>query len=158
MEACAIAIDSRPSMHVVIAGEGPLGSAMRTAASAHPGVFEFLGHVAPADIPYSRADVVVSSSMREGSSNVLLEAMATGCPVVATRAGGNVDLVEESRAGILVDVDDPCEMAEALVQLSRSPERREELGSRGRQFIERLHTPAAVVRRLKQIAEEAGGG
>jgi glycosyltransferase involved in cell wall biosynthesis len=59
-------------------------------------------------------DVFVLPSLREGLSNTILEAMASGLPVVATRVGGNPELVEEGHTGQLVPPADPVAMAAAL--------------------------------------------
>lgn len=66
-------------------------------------------------------DIVVHPSLTEGLSNVILEAMATGLPVVATRAGGNPELVVDGRTGILVPVENEVETARAIKQLLDDP-------------------------------------
>lgn len=59
-------------------------------------------------------DLFVLPSMREGISNTILEAMATGLPVVATDAGGNSELVDDGKTGILIPPSDPIAMAQAI--------------------------------------------
>ena len=56
----------------------------------------------------------VLPSLAEGISNTILEAMATGLPIIATRVGGNPELVEEGRTALLVPADDPQAMAAAI--------------------------------------------
>jgi glycosyltransferase involved in cell wall biosynthesis len=69
-----------------------------------------------ADIPdmMRGLDLFVLPSLREGISNTILEAMASGLPVVATRVGGNPELVEEGRTGMLVPPSDPVALAQAI--------------------------------------------
>jgi len=67
-------------------------------------------------------DVFVLPSLGEGISNTLLEAMATGLPLVATRVGGNPELIEEGVNGCLVPVADPQALAHSLKTLLEEPQ------------------------------------
>jgi len=82
-------------------------------------------------------DIFVLSSVSEGLSNTILEAMASGVPVVATRVGGAEESVEEGRTGILVPASDPDELAAALAALAADQERRAQFGAAGRLKAER---------------------
>src|SRR5207253_1492438 len=62
-------------------------------------------------------DIVVHPSLTEGLSNVILEGMAMGLPVVATRVGGNPELVEDGLTGLLVPVENATEIANAICKL-----------------------------------------
>ncbi len=77
-------------------------------------------------------DVFVLSSVSEGMSNTLLEAMASGLPAVATRAGGNPELIEEGCSGWLFRPGDDADLAGRLEQLASHAELRQELGRRAR--------------------------
>ncbi|HLH32413.1 MAG TPA: glycosyltransferase, partial [Terriglobia bacterium] len=80
-------------------------------------------------------DIVVHPSLTEGLSNVILEAMVAGLPVVATRVGGNPELVQEDRTGLLVPPENAPEIARAIVRLLDNPEMARTFGAAGRQRI-----------------------
>ena len=68
---------------------------------------------------YSVADILVLASEREGWANVLLESMACGTPVVATRVGGTPEVVADPSAGLLIDERTPEAIANGVRSLSR---------------------------------------
>ena len=76
-------------------------------------------------------DLFVLPSLGEGISNTILEAMATGLPVVATRVGGNPELVDHGDNGLLVPSADPGAMAGALADLVADPDRLQAMGAAG---------------------------
>jgi glycosyltransferase involved in cell wall biosynthesis len=134
----------------VLVGEGPQGDVWRRAAG--PGV-HFAG--AAADVaPWLRAaDAFVLPSETEGLSNALLEAMATGLPVVATRVGGARDVVEDGRSGRLVPVADEAALARALSDVL-DPARAVEsaaLGRAARGVMVEHHALDAVAGRLTAL-------
>ena len=80
-------------------------------------------------------DVFVLPSLNEGISNTLLEAQASALPVIATRVGGNVELVEDNVNGTLVTPSDVAGMAQALLSYLDAPTRIIEQGARARQRV-----------------------
>jgi glycosyltransferase involved in cell wall biosynthesis len=70
---------------------------------------------------YSAADLLLLASSREGWANVLLEAMACGTPVVATRIWGTPEVVADAAVGVLVDRRDAGSLADAALALLRQP-------------------------------------
>src|SRR5207253_6012868 len=84
-----------PSLVCLIAGEGPLRQALESEARALglEGVCRFLGSVRDIETVLAIADVAALPSLYEGMPNVVLEAMAMGCPVIASAVGGSTELV-----------------------------------------------------------------
>ena len=78
------------------------------------------------------ADLFVSCSRREGLSNALLEALSTGLPVVVTNVSGASECVEQPGTGLVVPVDQPTALSDALVELAHDDERRVAMGARAR--------------------------
>jgi glycosyltransferase involved in cell wall biosynthesis len=96
--------------------------------------------------PYlQQASLFVLPSLSEGMPNVVLEAMACGLPVVATRVGGIVDIIENGKNGLLVDAQHPGQLYEAMKQVLTNKELAQQLGSAARKTIaERFSLPAIV--------------
>jgi glycosyltransferase involved in cell wall biosynthesis len=80
-------------------------------------------------------DIVVHPSLTEGLSNVILEAMATGLPVVATRTGGNPELVQDGKTGILVPVENEGEIARAIARMLDDPSMARAFGEAARSRV-----------------------
>ena len=124
-----VPVVTRP--HLALAGDGPLRSSLRDQAqrlgvAAH---VHFLGERRDTQLLMQCADVVVLPSREEGLSNVVLEAMAAGCPVVASAVGGTPELVEHPRSGLLFPSDDASALAAALVRVASDEELRRRLAA-----------------------------
>jgi sugar transferase (PEP-CTERM/EpsH1 system associated) len=138
--------DGRARLRLVLVGEGPLRSEasalLEQADASHlawlPGARE--------DVPelLRCLDIFVLPSLAEGISNTILEAMASGLPVVATRVGGNAELVVDGESGWLVPPADPQTMALALRRYSDAPTIRHSHGAAARQRIERHFSLTAM--------------
>lgn len=137
IDAIAVVHQKRPDVRAVIAGDGPLESTLKhQAASLGLGaVVRFAGYVDQADLPpwYRAADVFVLSSDFDNSPNVVLEAMASGLPVVATNVGGVADFVETPDGGALVGKGDAASMAAAILSLLSDETKRRRAGAFNRQ-------------------------
>lgn len=91
-------------------------------------------------------DLFVLPSLAEGSSNTILEAMATGLPVVATAVGGNTELVRPGFTGILVPPKSPELMAAAIADYCRIPDMGTRHGARARSQVIATHSLPAMAR------------
>ena len=125
---------SFPGLRLFLVGGGNREPALRALAK-QLGIEDrvvFLG--VRGDIPegLSAFDLAVLPSRTEGFSNVLLETMAAGLPIVATRVGGNSEALDEGRCGILVAPNDPDALAEGIRTLLRNPEEARRLGEAAR--------------------------
>jgi glycosyltransferase involved in cell wall biosynthesis len=105
----------------------------------------FAGFIADAPRCMPAMDLYVSASRREGLPLSLLEAMACGLAVVATRVAGHVDAVEDGVTGLLVPVDNPGALASAMGALLGDSERRRRMGEAGRERVERDFSVSRMV-------------
>ncbi len=99
------------------------------------------------------SDIFTLASTAEAFGLVLTEAMGCGLPVVATRSGGIVEIVDDKVTGLLVPPLNPEALAEALRQLIENPAFRKELGDRGRKRVEQKFTVDEVVANTMRIYE-----
>jgi glycosyltransferase involved in cell wall biosynthesis len=104
---------------------------------------------------YRLATVAALPSRIEGLSLALLEGMALGLPVVASRAGGNPDLIRSGETGLLVPPLDPRAWAAALDRMLGDPTFAERTGSAGRDYVRREHSLDRVVERTEAVYREA---
>ena len=93
---------------------------------------------------YAAADIVVNSSDNEGTPLALIEAAASGCPVVATRVGGVADVVDDGRTGILVERQDLHGLADAIIRLGRNADDRKLMGDAARLLSQRYDSERLV--------------
>ncbi len=131
----------RRELHFAVVGDGERRAELEglTAALGLTGRVSFLGWRADLDRIYRALDVVALTSRNEGSPVALIEAMAAGRAVVATRVGGVPDLVEHGRSGLLVDPDAPPALATALARLLDRPDLRSEFALAGQRHVLERH-------------------
>jgi glycosyltransferase involved in cell wall biosynthesis len=141
-------LQSGIDLRLIMAGDGSLLSAALQ-------VLRDSGHAAATWLPGSLDDVrpllaaldlFVLGSRREGISNTVLEAMATGLPVIASRTGGNLELVQPGRTGELVEVGDSRALADVVVAYAMNPALRKQHGSCARERAERDYSLARMLR------------
>jgi glycosyltransferase involved in cell wall biosynthesis len=141
------------AFHLVIAGEGPERPAIE-AAIASEGL---ASHVTLAGLQhdirpyYAVADLVVMPSHSEGSPNALLEAMIASKPIVATRAGGIPEIVENEQTAILVEPRRPAALADAVHRLLHDPETSQRLAANAYTLASTQFSPAAYRRKMGQL-------
>ena len=133
VDAIAVARNRRPDVRAVIVGDGPLESALRLRASALgiADAIRFAGYVDQQTLPkwYRAADVFTLSSNFDNSPNVVLEAMASGLPVVATDVGGVGEFVDAPSGGALVPKGDASAIGTEILTLLNDGLRRRTAGS-----------------------------
>lgn len=134
VRALALEPAARASLRLVIVGSGPLEESVREVLRAG-GALDLAWLAGErGDIPdiLRALDVFALPSLAEGISNTILEAMASGVPVVATGVGGNPELVDAGETGVLVPAGDPEALAGALLDYWRDRARACKHGARGR--------------------------
>lgn len=130
-----------PEVKFLIVGDGPLRAMLtqRVSSLALEHSFEFAGerHDVPALL--STSDVFVLPSRSEASPNGVIEAMAAGLPIVASRVGGIPELVESGVSGVLIDPDRPATLADALIDVIERPAWARSLGRAARDRAVQRH-------------------
>jgi glycosyltransferase involved in cell wall biosynthesis len=111
----------------------------------------FLGYRRDMSEWYAAFDAFLLTSRNEGAPVVLLEALAAGKPVVATRAGGTGSVVADGQSGYLVEIGDTSALADALEQMARDPGLREMLGRFGADDVTERYAVAAMVDRIEAV-------
>jgi len=99
-------------------------------------------------------DIFVLPSLSEALSNALMEAMACGCPVVASNVGGNPELVWDGERGLLFESGDADALASALQNLIEDDARRKRLGQAGAKFLRERFSIQASAHRMGEIYEK----
>jgi glycosyltransferase involved in cell wall biosynthesis len=146
----------RQRLRLVMVGEGPL----RTKAQ---GILEAAGVADLAWLPGERSDVAdimrglhafALPSLAEGISNTILEAMASGLPVIATAVGGNADLVRQPDTGVIVPAADVPSMAQQLAAFANNPEQSRTMGLVGRQRVLSTFSMQAMVSTYQGVYDQ----
>jgi glycosyltransferase involved in cell wall biosynthesis len=143
----------RPDCVCVVAGEGSLQAELdRTIASEKlSNVVKLLGFRSDVMSLIAAGDLFVLPSPAEPFGLVILEAMALGRAVVATKAGGPLEIVKDGETGVLTTPSDPASMASAIVSLIADDHRRHALGAAGRQRFEACFTVNRMARAIAHI-------
>lgn len=143
-----------PDVRVLIAGEGPLHSALvdEIEGSDLAQNVSLLGLRRDVRALMQAADGFVMSSAWEGLPMVLLEASASSLPVVTTDVGGSRDVVTEEETGFLSPAREPASLADAMLRLmALSPDERDSMGERGRQRTARAFDVERVADRWEEL-------
>jgi glycosyltransferase involved in cell wall biosynthesis len=117
--------------------------------------FLFLGHRNDVPALLSCSDIAVLPSWAEGLPNVVLEYMAAGLPVVATRVGGIVEMIEDGVSGLLVPPHDPESLAQAILKLLRTPGLAKQLAVSGQRRVRAEYSFERVLLDLRTLYAEA---
>jgi glycosyltransferase involved in cell wall biosynthesis len=146
-----------PSATCWIAGDGTVASeiAAQVRQLGLEKTVNLLGFREDALSLINAADVFVLPSLAEPFGLVLLEAMALSKPVIATRAGGPVEIVEHDRTGILIKPSEENEMSQAIQRLLGDAALRESMGQQGRDRFDRRFSAQAMARATIAVYQEA---
>lgn len=142
-----------PDVYCTIVGTGPQEKKLKDycAELNLQKSIEFTGYIQNSFEALREMDIFVLPSRSEGCPIVILEAMAMGLPVVATRVGGNPELVVDGESGILVEHGNFSQMTDAIVKLIDNRERAREMGQNGRRRAFSLFHPSSFTSKLQDI-------
>jgi glycosyltransferase involved in cell wall biosynthesis len=140
---------------LLVAGDGPLRDRLENEARELGVVAVFLGYRGDVAEILGALDVFVLPSVTEGLPLVVLEAMAAGCPVVATRVGGIPEAVRDGETGWLVPPADPDALARAIHHALGDRARAAAYAAAGRERVRRLFTAERMVEKTLAVYREA---
>jgi glycosyltransferase involved in cell wall biosynthesis len=142
-----------PAARFAVVGDGEERAALEAEARrlGLDGAVHFHGWQREMAHVYGDLDVVVNCSRNEGTPVALIEALAAGRPVVATRVGGTPDLLGRGAHGLLVPPGDPAALADAIMDVLRSPEAARARAACGRAYVLRQHSAERLVRDVDHL-------
>ncbi len=146
-------------VHFVVVGDGPLkGDLLRLRNQLGlDDTVQFTGFIAEAETLLSAFDVFVLCSRSEGLGSIILDAFASGVPVVATAVGGVPELVSDGTTGLLVPAGDSARLATSIELLLNDRGMANRLAASARELVEREFTVQRMAQRYLAIYEEATG-
>lgn len=144
-----------PGAVLDIVGDGPERDVMEDTVAGLGLQNSVLFHGERSDVPafLQACDVFVSTSYREGLSNAIMEAMSYAVPVIASNVGGNSELLEHDRSGMLFPPDDHESLAAMLIELYGDPSKRVMLGTNARHAMMRGHDARHMAAEMERIYE-----
>lgn len=157
LKAMTSIISAFPDITLLIAGQGESESELKNEAK-ELGVDKNIRFIGPRmDMPeiLKILDLYVLPSIFEGLPMVLLEAMAAGCPIVATDVGGNSMAVIDGKTGVLVETKRPQLLADAIIRLLNDPELRDEYAKNAYERFKAEFTVATMTTRYENLYSEA---
>lgn len=156
LKAARSILSEYPDTRFVIVGDGPLRGQLEQQARSLgiSTAVTFAGYQADVAGFLGASDLFVLPSLREGTPNALLEAMALAKPVVVSRVGGVPEIVQDAKTGFLVPPQDPASVAQAVLTLMRDPNRAVDMGQRARQVIEQDFNVQRLARQMVALYHE----
>ena len=148
LQAVRLVVESIPEFELMIVGDGPERTKLEQITTdlnleSH---VRFLGE--RNDVPdlLTQAGFYVSSSLTEGISLTLLEAMSVGLPIVATAVGGNPEIVQQPETGLLVPAANASLLAEAISQMCTQPQKWLTMGQSARERVEQHFNVRSMIK------------
>jgi L-malate glycosyltransferase len=153
VDAAPAILNRFPDARFELVGGGPGGPALadRTRERGVAHAFTFAGHCEDVAARLRAADLFALPTRSDASPNAVVEAMAAGLPIVASRVGGIGELVEHERSGLLIPPDNPRELAESICRLMDDAEMAARLGQAARSRAEARHSCDRMAESFERI-------
>lgn len=146
-------LDSFPEAKFLIVGDGPKKNTLVNLASKL-GLEQhviFAGFIENIPEIYSFTDVAILSSWSEGIPQSVLQAMAAGVPVVATRAGGVPEVIIHEKTGVLVKTGDHEGLAKGIIKILNNPSSAKQFAENARELIQREHSVNHMLDKIEEL-------
>jgi len=153
LKAARLVLEKLPSCRFLIVGDGLLRPQLEQLALGLSKNVHFLGW--RSDLPriYADLDLLVLSSLNEGTPVSVIEAMAAGLPIAASAVGGVKDLVVHGKTGLLVEPGDPEALSGAIMALLEQPQRAEAMGKAAQKAVYPDYDVGSLLRRMQGFYE-----
>lgn len=158
IRALALLRESCPDSALYIIGDGDQAGLVSLCSEL--GIVEHVHFMGPrSDVPalLFRFDIGLLCSESEGFSNTLIEYLQAGLAVVCTRVGGNPEIIEHGRTGLLYPAGDVAALADSCRELAVNPHTRAELGQAGKQRVQREYSLAGMIHRYQTLYTSVSG-
>ncbi|MCA9226279.1 MAG: glycosyltransferase family 4 protein [Planctomycetales bacterium] len=149
--------DHAPSLPLKIVGDGPQSELVESEAGRNPRM-EYLGRRAPREVYElirGAAVLVVPSVNYEGFPRTIVEAFAVGTPVIASRLGSMIELIEDGCTGAFCEAGNPASLVAAVNRLAADPAKREQMGMAAKDEFQRRYTPERNHAQLLSVYDQA---
>ena len=155
IEAAKIVSQKIPNIKFLIVGDGPEYDKLRTMEKmlALDNRIKFLGLRMDIRKILYLIDIFVRPSLEEGLPRGVMEAMASNKPFIASHVGGNIELADHGRNGILVPPKDSQALSDAILCLAKNPDLRAEMGRKGRKYLKQNFDWRYLALRRQEIYE-----
>jgi glycosyltransferase involved in cell wall biosynthesis len=156
IKAMPLVIKEIPSANLLIAGQGPQENALKelTDGMSLTGQIHFINAINQTQELLCALDVFVMPSLMEGLGLSVIEAQACGIPVVSSRVGGLVDLIQDGQSGYLVPANDPKALADRIVGILKAPEHSRAMAQNARINVEKNFSAELMLKETLGIYEQ----
>ena len=153
-------VEKIPDVRFFIIGKGELMTDLkqRAAALGLTNELVFTGFRDDVGAFYNLADLFVMSSVQEGLGTSIMDALAVGKPVVATRSGGIPEIISDGQSGRLVESANPSALANGIIELLQQPDLARKMAAQGQEVVRRRFSIDAMVDQYVQVYERILSG
>lgn len=153
LKACKILKDKGVDFRLTIGGEGPEKNKLLNLMQKEglEDFVHFAGWIKDKDTYYDTFDVFCLSSRTEPFGTVVLEAMVRYCPVVTTDCAGPVEMIEDGKTGLIVPINQPEKLAQALEKMISNPQQAQKMAERARQKVEQEYAFDIFAKDLRHL-------
>ena len=156
IKAMPIVLQQLPSARLIIAGQGPYEAYLKKLSQdlSLTGCIDFKDIINQPEVLLPAFDVFVMPSIMEGLGLSVMEAQACGIPVVASRVGGLIDLIEDGKSGYLIVSGDPTALAQKIIEVLSNPQQSKVMAQQARSNIEKNFSVKSMFQQTCEIYEQ----
>lgn len=152
--AAALVLQSQRDVEFLIAGAGPRSSISVAGELGINDHVTFVPNILDFDEAILAMDIFCLPSLQQGIGTIMLEAMALGRPVIATRVGGVYRIIRDNETGLLVPPSDSRRLGERILELLDQPARAQAIGAAGQREVEEQYSVQQMIQQTAELYRE----